>query len=111
MKIIVTGGRLYNNKANLFKTLDTFKPTMIIQGGADGADLLAVSYAKEKRIPCKTYKAEWELHGLSAGPKRNKLMLTENKDATVVAFKGGKGTKNCVETAKKLGIPVYEVVE
>jgi len=111
MKIIVTGGRTYSNKNTLWKTLDSFSPTEIIQGGADGADLLAKSYALEKGIKCTTYNAEWNKYGLSAGPKRNKKMCKENQDAILVAFKGGKGTANCIKEAQALGMKVFEVLE
>lgn len=125
MKIIVTGGRTYFNKGILNMELDKQKPTMIIEGGALGADLLAHLYAEDKGIPNKTYKANWEdlsqpnarikvrwdgkKYDANAGHRRNKKMLEENLDATVVAFPGGHGTADCVKTARELGMKVILV--
>lgn len=109
MKIIVTGGRDFDDYDLVVKTLSDLKPTMIIQGGARGADFLALKFAKANSIEYKTYKAEWSVYGKLAGFRRNRLMLIENRDATVVAFKGGKGTENCISTAKHLGFLVLEI--
>ena len=102
MILIITGGRDYKDYKHVKKTLDMFKIDKIIQGGANGADFLARRYAEENNIPCVTYKADWELHGRSAGPKRNEKMLRENREATLIAFKGGKGTASCIKIAEEL---------
>lgn len=109
MKVIVTGGRDYQDLNKLAEVLDKIKPTLIIQGGATGADSLADIYALNKGIECKTYPANWSKHGRAAGPIRNREMLEANRDATVVAFPGGAGTRNCVITAKELGMKVIIV--
>jgi hypothetical protein len=109
--VIITGGRDYSNKDKIYATLDHFKPTMIIVGCAQGADYITIGYALEKEIPYKVYIADWNKYGKGAGPKRNREMLESNPHATVIAFKGGRGTANCVMTAKSLGLKVYEVVE
>jgi 3-keto-L-gulonate-6-phosphate decarboxylase len=109
MKIIVTGGRDYQDLNKLTKVLDDLKPTMVIQGGASGADSLAKIYALNHSIESKTYMADWKTHGRAAGPIRNRKMLEENSDATVVAFPGGAGTRNCVMTAKELGMKIIIV--
>lgn len=89
--------------------LDELKPTLIVQGGASGADSLAKRYAKINLIECVTVEADWNKHGKAAGPLRNKKMLEMYPDALVVAFPGGRGTTNCVTTAKVLGLDVMEV--
>lgn len=109
MKIIVTGGRNYSDVSKVFEVLDSYSPNLVIQGGANGADDLAVQWSFEREVDCKTYEANWELYGKAAGPIRNKLMLEENKDALVIAFPGGRGTDNCVKVAKELGIKVIEI--
>lgn len=111
MKIIVTGGRHYQNENKLTETLDELKPSTIIQGGATGADLLARTYALKNNIQTKTYHADWTKHGRAAGPIRNREMLQENLDATVIAFEGGNGTRNCVKTAQLLGMRIIVVEE
>jgi len=111
MKVIVTGGRTYLNKIQLFETLDAImrsenKIDVLIQGGASGADSLAMCWANTRNVECKTYWAQWDKFGKEAGRKRNRLMLFENQDAVVIAFKGGRGTGHCVEMAKSLNMKV-----
>ncbi len=107
--VIVTGGRHYSNKERVYATLDILKPDLIVNGGAKGADTLANQYALDKNIKCRVFEADWEEHGKSAGPIRNKEMLEAYINATVVAFEGGKGTKNCVEQAIKKSMMVINV--
>lgn len=117
MEIIVTGGRDYEDKARVFQVLDDLivRPTLIIQGGATGADSLAKLWAQTRNVPWKTYFADWnwktyfadwKAYGPSAGPRRNKIMLLAHPGAKVLVFPGDRGTKNCRETAESLGYDV-----
>lgn len=81
---------------------------VIMQGGARGADRVASDWAAVNYCECLEYKADWNKHGKSAGYIRNKQMLDEGKPDLVVAFPGGKGTRNMVELAAKAGIKVVE---
>ena len=110
MTIIVTGGRDYKDRDKVFTELEKLKPTLIIEGGASGADRLAQRWAIASQIPFITYEADWDQHGKLAGPMRNRKMLTENPHATVLAFPGDKGTANCVSTALALKMTVIKVV-
>jgi hypothetical protein len=107
--IIVTGGREYDDAFAVKKVLDLFDVGLLIQGGAPGADRLARMYANVNNIECKTFEADWTKFGKAAGPIRNRVMLMENPNAVVIAFPGGKGTDNCVKTAKELGMMVLRV--
>ena len=106
MRILVCGGRAYNNKAILNTVLAAAEPTLIITGMASGADSLAWAWAKENHIPTKEYPAKWELFGKSAGFKRNQQMLDEGKPDLVIAFPGGNGTAHMIRIAKATNIPV-----
>lgn len=106
MRILVTGGRDFGNIRALYKVLDDIKPTEICQGGAKGADLLALNYAIGKNIPHKTYPANWKKHGKAAGMIRNREMLEDFKPDIVVAFPGGVGTAAMVKIAKAAGVLV-----
>lgn len=110
-RILVCGGRDYNDWDQVCWALAPYKSTetVIIHGGARGADSLAFKWAKENNIPYKTYLANWERYGKSAGFIRNKQMLDEGKPDLVIAFPGGKGTKMMVDIAKKAGVEVIEV--
>jgi predicted Rossmann-fold nucleotide-binding protein len=111
VKIIVCGGREYGNWTKVRQTLANLEPTMIIQGGCRGADELAKKWAEFNNVECVTVNAQWGLHGKSAGPIRNRKMCDEHSDAIVVAFPGGSGTKNMVDTARILGMEVIEVTD
>lgn len=110
MKVIVTGGRDYDERAFVYETLDKIHAnvgiTLLIQGGARGADRLALEWAKSRGIPFLTYEADWDTHGKAAGMIRNRQMLKENTDALVVAFPGGNGTIGCVKEAMRLGMKI-----
>jgi hypothetical protein len=112
MKILVCGGRAYAGKQRLFLVLDRLhaeRPiTLVIQGGATGADALAGQWATRRGIPQKIYRAEWKLHGKAAGMIRNRQMLEEGHPDLVVAFPGGSGTANMVGLARKAGVEVIE---
>lgn len=99
MKVIVTGGRDFEDAEMIARNLEKLKPTLIIEGGARGADRLAREWAKANNVPFHTEEADWSGLGLSAGHTRNRAMLEKFPDATVLVFPGGKGTRNCMNQA------------
>jgi hypothetical protein len=104
--VIVTGGRDYQNQRELDSILFELKPETIAAGDATGADKMALNFGSRCGCWISIWKANWSKFGLSAGPKRNRAMLTyfQRHDPLLVVFPGGKGTKNCFETAKSMGI-------
>ena len=112
MKIIVCGGRDYSDKEFLFKILDFFHInkgiTLIVQGGAKGADALAIEWANKNLVEYNTYLADWTAFGKFAGPLRNKKMAKDGADLCI-AFPGGTGTKNMIEAATYFNIPVLDL--
>lgn len=110
MRVLVCGGRDYLNYEKVFGYLDRRRSedTVIIQGGAKGADFLAKCWAKARAVPCEEYLADWSL-GKQAGMLRNKRMLEEGKPDLVLAFPGGKGTANMVHQAINAEVEVYLV--
>jgi hypothetical protein len=110
MRVLVCGGRQYNNRSHVFNTLDEIHGiTEIIQGGAKGADRLAQQWALEKGIPCRTFEADWDRYGKAAGMIRNQRMINEGKPDLVISFPGKRGTADMVAKAKMAGIEVVEV--
>lgn len=83
---------------------------ILVTGGADGADRLADFWAKSKGIQRVVVPANWEGQGISAGPKRNELMLRLLLPNKVVAFPGGRGTADMVRRARQEGIYVVEPI-
>lgn len=111
MRVIVCGGREYNDAAALSRVLTEHGVTWLAEGGSNGADWLARHWAlsQSPRVPVTTYPADWEQHGKAAGPIRNQFMLEHAKPDAVIAFPGGKGTADMVRRAKAAGVRVIEV--
>lgn len=113
MRVLVCGGREYGDLPQVHKVLDRIKPSVIIHGGARGADQCASLYALAKGIPFIMVPAQWTVNfGNSAGPIRNGWMIKHCSPIDlVVAFPGGKGTKNMISQAKRAGIEIKRVKE
>jgi hypothetical protein len=111
MKILVCGGRDYDNRAYVFQVLEMIHEenpiTCVVHGAATGADSLGQAWALSKEISEIPYPAEWDKFKRAAGPIRNAKMLRENEDIElVVAFPGGSGTGNMRIKAERAGIEV-----
>jgi len=82
---------------------------LIIEGAARGADTIAGAVASGLQVSLQVFPAQWDKYHRAAGPIRNRQMLDEKPDL-VIAFhsnlENSKGTKDCVQEAKKRGIPV-----
>jgi hypothetical protein len=113
MRVLVCGGRDYMDWGEVYDRLDAFSDerpiSLLFEGGAKGTDCWARSWAENRKVPVQTYLADWPLHGLSAGPIRNRRMLDEGKPDVVIAFPGGRGTANMVLQARAAGVEVIEV--
>lgn len=112
-RVLICGQRGYTNYQAIFDYLSVYGTgTVVIHGGAKGADSLAGKAAKMLFFKVEVYPAQWTTYGKAAGPIRNRRMLVEGKPDIVVAFykKGGsvysKGTNNMVSIAQKANVPV-----
>lgn len=113
-KVIVCGGRDNDNYDGIIRALDAFNKkhpiTLLIEGGAKGADAHAAVWADNNKIDRVTAFCNWAEFGNRAGPIRNKMMATKLGADYCIAFKGGSGTKNMISQAKANSIPVWEVM-
>ncbi len=117
MRVIVTGGRDYQDKDYVFKVLSAIHNrtpiTVLVHGGATGADNLADLWAKANSVPREVHKVtkeDWNRLGRRAGPLRNQKMAELGADL-LVSFPGGSGTADMIRQAKAKGIEVYKEVE
>lgn len=119
MRVLVTGdrkwglttGRLAQDLGVMNTRLKELpKGSVVIQGGAAGADTMAKGIAQALEFIVVTYDANWDYQHRSAGPIRNSVMLSDGKPELVLAFhsdlENSKGTKDMVAKARKAGIPV-----
>lgn len=112
-RVLVCGGRNYSNEAMAFEVLDTAhaaNPIVeVIHGDAPGADMIAHRWGLMRGIEVKPFPADWDRYGRAAGPIRNRQMLDEGKPHLVIAFPGGRGTRNMIEQAEGANVPVVIV--
>jgi predicted Rossmann-fold nucleotide-binding protein len=111
LRIIVCGGRNYRDKSKVFAALDRLHAACgidcVIQGGADGADDLALQWAAGRGVCCVAVMAQWDKHGRVAGPLRNQEMIDRGRPDGVVVVPGGRGTADMVRRAEAAGLTVW----
>lgn len=108
-RVLVCGGRDFDNADMIDEVLREIQPGLVIHGAARGADSLAGEWAERNGVPVETFPADWRKYRQAAGPIRNKQMLDEGKPDLVVAFPGAHGTANMMRQATDAGVSVFEV--
>lgn len=110
LRVLVCGGRDFEDALDVERILRPIwkQITCLIHGGATGADALAGLWAERNGVPVLVFKADWD-RGRVGGPIRNQRMLDEGKPDYVIAFPGGKGTKDMILKARRAGVPVMVV--
>jgi predicted Rossmann fold nucleotide-binding protein DprA/Smf involved in DNA uptake len=106
MKVAVVGSRTFTNRELLFAKLDELQRlhgpfSLIVSGGAAGADSLAEDYALAHEIEVLVLEPEWKRYGRGAGRVRNEQIVKAAD--MVVAFWNGesRGTANTIEIARR----------
>lgn len=119
--VVVCGGRDYGvggDAAEVFHIvagqISLLRPTLVIQGGAKGADAHARTFAMTAGIPMLEVPAQWQVYGRAAGPKRNAVMaevarrLGGDDGWTLLALPGGRGTASMVAEARQRGATIVD---
>jgi YspA, cpYpsA-related SLOG family len=133
MRVLVCGGRNYNNRSYLFAYMDVLlvrsfprgEPITVIHGAAPGADTLAGQWAKERGFGVLEFPARWadishpnavirvrkdgSKYDALAGHRRNQSMIDEGKPDLAVAFPGGTGTADMRQRVYDAGIKLIIV--
>ncbi len=106
--VAIVGSRTFDDYKKVTHHIDKIKDdvTLIVSGGAKGADFLAEKYSKENNIPIKIIKPKWDKYGKSSGPIRNKKIVDQSD--VIYAFWDGisPGTKSTVEYARSVQKPI-----
>ncbi len=116
-KVIIAGSRNFADYEKLKSACDNILPSQysepsitILSGTSLGSDSLGERYAHERGYALQRHPADWKKYGKAAGPIRNRQMA-ENADVLIAFWNGrSKGTKNMIETAKKLGLIVETIL-
>lgn len=116
MRVLISGGRDFSDRALLFRTLDrihALKPiTVLIHGAARGADSIGDEWARLRGVTPEPYPVtpeEWTFYGKRAGHRRNAQMLEAGPRLLVAFPTGGPGTRNMIQQAKEAGLPLWVV--
>ncbi len=81
--------------------------TTVVSGGARGVDSAAETAASSRGLPVKSFPADWNRFGRSAGIRRN-ADIVRNSDVVVAFHQGGsRGTQNSIDLARGMGKPVF----
>ena len=117
-RVLVTGDRNWSDWSLILTELKEFPAgTVVIEGGARGADTLAKRVAESLfgEDSVEEYPADWNQFGRAAGPIRNQQMLDEGFPTIVLAFHSNlaesRGTRDMIKRALKVGVPVKLIVK
>lgn len=115
MRLLVCGGRDYEDRAHIWNELNKFHAayniTLLIEGAAPGVDTIAYWWAMNNQVETKRYPADWEKLSRAAGHIRNQQMLDEGKPDHVLAFPGGSGTQDMISRAMKARVLVTVIAK
>jgi hypothetical protein len=109
MKTIIAGSRGVIDVRFITKAVfdSQFEITEVVSGTARGVDQLGEKWASFVSIPVKRFPANWDLHGKSAGYKRNEEMA-EYADALIAIWDGeSRGTLHMINIANSKGLKVF----
>lgn len=111
MRLAIIGSRSFTDVELAERVFISFfqkgKVSLIVSGGARGADLIGREISKRHSIELLEFIPDWDGLGKSAGFIRNRKII-ESSDM-VLAFHDGesRGTQNSLDVAKKLKKPVF----
>lgn len=101
--------RTFADYTTLCDTMKAYAPTLIVSGGAQGADSLGARWAKEYGVPVRIFKPDWTKYGKAAGFMRN-TDIVEAADVVVAFWDGvSNGTRDSIAKAEKAGKAVLVV--
>src|SRR5688572_20452346 len=116
MKVLVCGGRNYQNARHVDGLLDVLVTlhgpiTCIVtgaccdsEGNPRGADWWAEKWARKRGVRYVGYPAHFRTMGRAAGPIRNGAMFAEEMPDIVLALPGGSGTAGMIKIAERGGL-------
>jgi len=115
MKVLVCGDRNWidvNKISNRLALLP--EGSIIVEGEAKGADIIARNSAVALGFEVKRYPADWSKYGRAAGPIRNREQFDKEQPELVIAFhsdiENSKGTLDMVNYARSKDCLV-EIIE
>ena len=82
-----------------------FNVTLVVSGGARGADKMGEDWAKEHGIDTLIFPADWDKHGKAAGYIRNEDIIKNCDQAIAFWDNISRGTKHSIFLCEKYNKP------
>ena len=107
--VLFCGSRDWTDRAPIRRDLENLPPgSVVIEGGARGADRIAREEAEALGLHVATVPALWDHYGKSAGYRRNEAMARLAPEFAYAYPLGGRGTAHMIRTAEAECIQVRE---
>lgn len=105
-RVWVGGTRAFNNYWLAYTYLNDIlaETSIILSGGARGADELGEMYGRLNGHPVEVYPANWDKYGKAAGMRRNAEVVKYATSAIFFWDNISKGTAHSIELCRKRGI-------
>lgn len=114
MKLIIAGTRNSQifDKGIVERAMEAspFVPHEIVSGHASGIDHYGEEWARAHDVPIRAFPADWQKHGLKAGPIRNAEMAKYADALLAIPHPNPNrrtGTKDMIRKAKRQGLRVF----
>ena len=129
MRVVIFGGRKFGNKRLFDSTMYKFqeeigKISIVVEGGATGADRMGRYWARQHHIPVITFEPNWDdlytmpvrIKTTTQGKRynslatlvRNQRMVNEGELNHAISFPGESGTADMARRLKAAGIEIFE---
>jgi len=111
MRLAIIGSRSFNDTKLLNETLRPYKDqiTLIVSGGAKGADQLGEYWARLHKIETLIFLPDWEKHGKKAALLRNKDIISNCDMAIAFWNYRSPGTRHAIKLCEKQKKP-YKII-
>jgi len=108
MKLAVIGSRGFRDHRLMHERLSEMRPTLVISGGAKGADQMSETWARRIGVPTQIFLPDHKTYK-HAFHHRNRL-IAEACDHLMAFWDGSStGTKYTIGYARRIGKPVTVV--
>jgi hypothetical protein len=112
MKLAIIGSRTFKDFDLLKQNLEPYKSkiSLVVSGGADGADSLGEDWARHNRKELLIFLPDWDKFGKRAGFIRNEDII-QNCDCCIAFWDGiSKGTQHSISLCEKYDKPLKIVM-
>lgn len=124
-RILFTGSRSFDRADAIHGALDHlaagalasgYERIVLVHGACDkGGDVHADSWYRARRndlpLSIERHPANWKKFGSSAGPRRNRFMVSLGATVCLAAVRNASaGATKCAEFAERAGIPVQPLI-